>query len=80
MGAINYIDDILSIIDEIKEPKKIKQYLGPSRDDKSLQLAMVNSLFGAMSHVQSDNYPAAACVLKENFQFSPQMLAPPSLS
>jgi hypothetical protein len=77
MGALKYINDILSIIDEIKEPDKIKQYLNPTRDDKSLQLAMANGLFGAMTHVQSDNYPVAACVLKEFFQLSPQMPTPP---
>ena len=77
MGAVTYIDDIISAIDEIEEPKKIKQYLNPTRDVKSLQLAMANGPFGAMTHVQSNNYPVAARVLKNFFQFSLQIVAPP---
>jgi hypothetical protein len=75
-AAIDYIDDILTIMDEIKAPKLIKQYLDPTRNDKSLQLAMANGPFGAMTNVQSNNYPLAAHVLKEIFQLSPQILAP----
>ncbi len=37
---------------------------------------MANSPFGAMTNVQSDNYPLAARVLKEIFQLSPQILTP----
>ena len=37
---------------------------------------MANSPFGAMTNVQSDNYPLAARVFKEIFQLSPQILAP----
>jgi hypothetical protein len=66
-AAIEYIDDILAVMDEIKAPELIKQYLDPTRNDRSLQLAMTNGPFGAMTNVQSDNYPLAACVLKEIF-------------
>ena len=55
----------------------IKQYLDPARNDKSLQLAMANGPFEAMTNVQSDDYPLAACIIKEIFQLSPQILAPP---
>jgi hypothetical protein len=64
-GAVAYIDDILTIMDEIKEPEKIKQYLNPTRDDKSLQLATANGPFGAMTLTQTNDYPVAAHVLKE---------------
>jgi hypothetical protein len=37
---------------------------------------MANGTFGAMTNVQSNDYPTAACVLKEIFQLSPQILAP----
>jgi hypothetical protein len=33
--------------------------------------------FVVMTRIQSNNYPVAARVLKEIFQLSPQMLAPP---
>ena len=57
-------------------PKMIKQYLDPTRNDKSLQLAMANGPFGAMTNDQSDYYPLATRVLKKFFQLSPQILAP----
>jgi hypothetical protein len=53
-------------MDEIKAPKLIKQYLDPTRNNKSLKLAMANGPFGAMINFQSDDYPLAACVLKKN--------------
>ena len=62
-AAVEYVDDILSVIEEIKAPELIKQYLDPTRNDKSLQLAMANGPFGAMTNVQSDDYLLAACVL-----------------
>ena len=76
-GAVAYVDDILTVVDEIKGPELTKQYLNPARNDKSLQLAMANGPFGATTQDQSDNYPLAACVPKDIFQLSPQMLAPP---
>jgi hypothetical protein len=75
-AVVEYIDDILFVIEEIKAPMLIKQYLDPTRNDKSLQLAMANGPFGAMTNVQSDDYPQAAHVIKEIFQLSPQILAP----
>ena len=41
-GAIDYVDNILTVMNEIKAPKMIKQYLDPARNDKSLQLALAN--------------------------------------
>ena len=46
------------------------------KNDKSLQLAMANGPFGAMTNVQSYDYPLIAHVLKEIFQLSPQRRAP----
>jgi hypothetical protein len=77
-ATVEYVDNILTVMDEIKAPELIKRYLDPTRNDKSLQLAMANGPFGAMTNVQSDDYPLAACILKEIFQLSPQILAPTS--
>jgi hypothetical protein len=74
--AMEYVNNILTIIKEIKAPESIKQYLDPTRNNKSLQLAMTNGPFGAMTNVQSEDYPVAACALKEIFQLSHQTLAP----
>jgi hypothetical protein len=75
-AAVEYVDDILTIIEEINAPELIKQYLDPTRNYKSLQLAMANGPFGAMTNVQSDDYLLATRVLKEIFQLSPQILTP----
>ncbi len=69
-AAVDYVNLILTGMDEILVPELINRYLDPTRNDKSLQLAMANCPFGAMTNVQSDNYPLAACVLKEIFQLS----------
>jgi hypothetical protein len=37
---------------------------------------MANGPFGAMTNVQSDDHPVAACALKEIFQLCHQILAP----
>jgi hypothetical protein len=76
IAALEYIDNILTVIDEIKAPELIKRYLDPTRNDKSLQLAMANGPFGAMTNMQSEDYQIAACALKEIFQLSHQILAP----
>jgi hypothetical protein len=75
-AAVECVDNILTIIEEIKEPDKIKRYLDPTRNDKSLQLTLANCPFGAMTNVQSDDYPVAVRALKEIFQMSHQTLAP----
>ncbi len=69
--AVDKLDDILSVMEEIKSPESIKKYLDPTQDAKFLPLATSNSPFGAMTLVQSDDYPVAACVLKDLFQLSP---------
>ncbi len=48
-AAMEYVDNILTVIKEIKAPELIKRYLDPIRNDKSRQLAMANSPFGAMT-------------------------------
>jgi hypothetical protein len=64
-AAMECVDNILTTIKEIEAPEPIKQYLDPTRNDKSLQLALANGPFGAMTNVQSDDNPVAACALKE---------------
>jgi hypothetical protein len=75
-NAIKKLDSILSVMEEIKTPKSIKKHFDPNRDAKSLPLATSNGPFGAMTLVQSDDYPVAARVIKDLFQLSPQAIAP----
>jgi hypothetical protein len=63
-------------MEEIKTPESIKKHFGPNQDAKSFPLATSNGPFGAMTLVQSDNYPVAAHVIKDLFQLSPQAVAP----
>jgi hypothetical protein len=74
--AIEKLDDILSVIEEIKTLESIKKHFDPNRDAKSLPLATSNSPFGALTLVQSDDYPVAACVIKDLFQLSSWAIAP----
>jgi hypothetical protein len=69
-NAIKKLDNILSVMEEIKTPESIKK-LDPNRDAKSLPLATSNGPFGTMTLVQSDDYPVAARVIKDLFQLSP---------
>jgi hypothetical protein len=52
-------------MEEIKTPESIKKYLDPTWDAKSLPLATLNSPFGAITLVQSDNYPVTAQIIKD---------------
>ena len=74
--AIEKLDDILSVMEEIKTPESIKKHFDRNRDAKYLPLATSNDPFGAMTLVQSDDYPVAAHVIKDLFQLSPQAIAP----
>jgi hypothetical protein len=74
--AVEKLDDSLSVIAEIKTPEFIKKHFDPNRDAKSLPLATSNGPFGAMTLVQSDDYPVAAHVIKGLFQLSPQAIVP----
>jgi hypothetical protein len=65
-------DHILSVMEEIRTPESIKKYLNQTQDAKFLPLATSNSPLGTMALVQSDDYPVAACVIKDLFQLSPQ--------
>jgi hypothetical protein len=69
--AVKKLDNIPSVMEEIRTPESIKKYLDPTWDAKSLPLATSNGPFGAMILVQSDNYPVAARVIKDLFQLSP---------
>jgi hypothetical protein len=62
-------------MEEIKTPESIKKYFDPNWDAKSLPIVTSNSPFHAMTLVQSENYPVAACVIKDLFQLSPQTVA-----
>jgi hypothetical protein len=75
-NAIKKLDNILSVMEEIKTAESIKKHFDPNRDAKSLPLATSNSPFGAMTLVQSDDYPVTAHVIKDLFQLSPQAMAP----
>ncbi len=75
-NAVKKLDNILSVMEEIKTPESIKKYFDPNRDAKSLSIATSNGPFGAMTLVQSDNYPFAAHVIKDLFQIIPQAVAP----
>jgi hypothetical protein len=70
------LDDILSVMEEIKTLESIKKHFNSNRDAKSLPLATSNGPFGAMTLVQLDDYPVAAHVIKDLFQLSPQAVAP----
>jgi hypothetical protein len=74
--AAKKLDNILSVMEEIKTPESIKKYFDPNQDAKSLPLATSNGPFSAMTSVQSDNYLVAARVIKDLFQLSPQAVAP----
>ncbi len=75
-NAIEKLDNILSVMEEIKTSESIKKHFDPNWDAKSLPLATSNSPLGAMTLVQLDNYPVAARVIKDLFQLSPQVVAP----
>jgi hypothetical protein len=74
--AIKKLNGILSVMEEINTPESIKKHFDPNRDAKSLPLVTSNGPFGAMTLVQSDDYPVAARVIKDLFQLSPQAFAP----
>ncbi len=75
-NAIKKLDNILSVMEEINTSESIKKHFDPNRDAKSLPLATSNGPFGAMTLVQSDDYPVTAHVIKDLFQLSPQAFAP----
>jgi hypothetical protein len=75
-NAIEKLNNILSVMEEIKTPESIKKHFNPNRDAKSLSLATSNSPFSAMILVQSDDCLVAAHYIKDLFQLSPQAVAP----
>jgi hypothetical protein len=67
-GCNQKLDDILTIMEEVKTPKTIKKYFDPNWDaSKSLPLAISNSPFGTMTIAQSNDHPVAAHVIKDLF-------------
>jgi hypothetical protein len=75
-NVVEKLDNILSVMEEIKTLESIKKHFDPNWDAKSLPLATSNGSFGAMTLVQLDDYPVAAHVIKDLFQLSPQAIAP----
>jgi hypothetical protein len=53
---------------DVNTPDNIKKYFNLSwYENKSLPLAKSNGTFGTMTIVQSDDYPVAACAIKDLF-------------
>jgi hypothetical protein len=75
-NAVKKLDDILSVMEEIKTPESIKKYFDPNQDAKPLPLTTSNGPCGAMTLVQLKDYPVAARIIKDLFQLSPQAVAP----
>jgi hypothetical protein len=76
--AVKKLDDIHTIIEEVKTAETNKKYFNPTWDaSRSLSLATSNGPFGTMTIVQSNNYPVAARVIKDLFQLTPQTVANP---
>jgi hypothetical protein len=75
-NAVKKLDNIPSVMEEIKTLESIKKHFDPNQDATSLPLATSNGPFGAMTLVQLDDYPVAAHVIKDLFQLSPQVVAP----
>jgi hypothetical protein len=75
-NAVKKLDNILSVMEEIKTPESIKKYFNPNWNAKSFPISTSNGPFGAMTLVQSDDYLVAAHVIKDLFQLSPQAVAP----
>jgi hypothetical protein len=68
-------------MEDIKTPDNIKKYFDPSWDEnKSLPLTTFNSPFGIMTIIQSDNYPVAACAIKDLFVPSKRLPQAPQFS
>jgi hypothetical protein len=74
--AIKKLDNILRVMEEIKTPESIKKHFDPNRDAKPLPLATSNGPFGAMTLVQSDDYPATACIIRDLIELNPQTVTP----
>jgi hypothetical protein len=74
--AVEKLDNILSVVEEIRIPESIKKYLDPTQDAKSLPLATSNGPASTMTLDQSDDYRVAACVIKGLFQLNSQAVAP----
>ncbi len=75
-NAVKRLDNILSVMEEIKTLESFKKYFDPNRDAKSLPLATSNSPFGAMTLVQWNDYPVTVHLIKDLFQLSPQAVVP----
>jgi hypothetical protein len=78
-NALEKLDNILNIMENVKSPDNIKKYFSLSYDEnKSLPLATSNGPFGTMIIVQSDyDYPFAARAIKDLFRPNPQAATSP---
>ncbi len=71
--TLNKLDDIQTVMEDIKTLDNIKKYFNSSwHENKPLPLTTSNGPFGTMNIVQSDNYPVAACAIKDLFHLTPQ--------
>jgi hypothetical protein len=78
--ALNKLDDILYIMEDVETHDKIKNFFDPSwDDDKSLLIATSNSPFGTMIIVQSDDQPVATRAIKDLFQLTPHAVMSPAV-
>jgi hypothetical protein len=73
--AVEKLDNILSVMEEINTTESIKKHFDPNWDAMPLPLATSNGPFGAMTLVQSDDYLVAAGVIKDLFQLSHKAIA-----
>jgi hypothetical protein len=73
--AVKKLDNILSVMEEIKNHESIKKKFNPNRNATSLPLATSNGPFGATTLVQLEDYLVGARVIKDLFQLSPQAVA-----
>jgi hypothetical protein len=66
-NATKKLDNIFSVMEEIKTPESIKKHFNPNWDAKSLPLAISNNPLGEMTLVKLDDYFVAAHVIKDLF-------------
>ncbi len=78
--ALKTLVDILTIMEDVKTPEKIKKYFDPTWDkNKSLPLASfkrpfnTHTPFGTMTIVQSNDYPVATRAINDLFQLLQQV-------
>ncbi len=78
--VIKTLDNILTIMEDMKTPEKFKKYFNPTWDaSKSLPLATSNGPFVTMPIVQFNDYPVATHAIKDLFQLTQQAATNPGV-